>query len=58
MDLDTNIRSMIRQKSYKFRLYPNFEQKILFEKPLGVHVLFGIKCWQIGLLTMRRLVNL
>ena len=26
---------MIRQKSYKFRLYPNLEQRILFEKTFG-----------------------
>ena len=26
---------MIRQKSYKFRLYPNLEQKIFFEKTFG-----------------------
>ena len=26
---------MIKQKSYKFRLYPNLEQKILFEKTFG-----------------------
>lgn len=26
---------MIRQKAYKFRLYPNLEQRILFEKTFG-----------------------
>jgi putative transposase len=26
---------MKKQKSYKFRLYPNLEQKILFEKTFG-----------------------
>ena len=26
---------MIRQKSYKFRLFPNLEQKVLFEKTFG-----------------------
>ena len=26
---------MIKQKSYKFRLYPNFEQRVLFEKTFG-----------------------
>ena len=35
MDLDTNARSMIKQKSYKFRLYPNLEQRTLFEKTFG-----------------------
>ena len=31
---ETNSK-MIRQKSYKFRLYPNLEQKIFFEKTFG-----------------------
>ena len=26
---------MKKQKAYKFRLYPNFEQRILFEKTFG-----------------------
>ena len=26
---------MVKQKTYKFRLYPNLEQKILFEKTFG-----------------------
>ena len=26
---------MIKQKSYKFRLYPNLEQRIFFEKTFG-----------------------
>ena len=26
---------MTKQKSYKFRLYPNFEQRVLFEKTFG-----------------------
>lgn len=26
---------MIKQKAYKFRLYPNFEQRVLFEKTFG-----------------------
>ena len=35
MSLDTNAHPMIRQKAYKFRLYPNPEQMILFEKTFG-----------------------
>ena len=35
MDLDANARSMIKQKAYKFRLYPNLEQRIFFEKTFG-----------------------
>ena len=29
------VQKMIKQKTYKFRLYPNLEQRILFEKTFG-----------------------
>ena len=29
------VQKMIRQKSYKFRIFPNLEQRILFEKTFG-----------------------
>ena len=32
---EDKIQKMIKQKSYKFRLYPNFEQRVLFEKTFG-----------------------
>ena len=35
MGLDTNAHPIIRQKAYKFRLYPNLEQRIFFEKTFG-----------------------
>ena len=35
MTLDTSAHSIVKQKAYKFRLYPNLEQRIFFEKTFG-----------------------
>lgn len=35
MTLDTSAHSIVKQKTYKFRLYPNLEQRIFFEKTFG-----------------------
>ena len=44
-------------KAYKYRIYPNNEQKIQIEKHLAVAVLYIIRHWHTGKKYMRKRKN-